>query len=124
MLQTLIFTFSLNNQTAKTAITLNEHDKKCILEIEAIAKSYLLKCGQEGAELLEETQRLFSNELYWIEMKDNWKDKKKNFLRKKEAVIEEESKHKVTDIEKKRQEIRRQINEKMKIEGHSLKRFL
>lgn len=52
----------------------------------------------EGAELLEETQRLFSNELYWIEMKDNWKDKKKNFLRKKEAVLEEENKHKITDI--------------------------
>jgi hypothetical protein len=39
-------------------------------------------------------------------------------------VAEEESKHKVTDIEKKRQEIRRQINEKMKIEGSSLVRFL
>lgn len=74
--------------------------------------------------MLEETQRLFSNELFWIEMKDNWKDKKKNFFRKKETVLEEENKHKVTDIEKKRQEIRRQINEKMKIEGHSLKRFL
>jgi hypothetical protein len=88
MLQTLIFTFSLNNQPAKNVIALTEHDKKCILEIEAIAKNFLVHCGEEGVELLEETQRLFTNELNWIEMKDTWKDKKKTFIRKKEAVTE------------------------------------
>jgi hypothetical protein len=110
MLQTLIFCFSLANQTAKNPIVITENDKKMVTEIEGIAKGFLLRYGEEGRELLEETQRLFANEVYWMDLKDNWKDRKKTFFRKKEAVAEEEAKHKVTDIDKKRQEIRRQIN--------------
>ena len=83
--------------------------------MEGIARGFLLKCGEQGKELLGETQRLFANEMFWMDLKDNWKDKKKTFFRRKEAIAEEEAKHKVTDIDKKRQEIRRQINEKMKI---------
>ncbi len=47
MLQTLIFTFSLSNQTGKGAITLTESDKKNISEIDGIAKKYLLESGPE-----------------------------------------------------------------------------
>jgi hypothetical protein len=49
MIQTLIFTLSISNQTGKTIIIVTEADKKLISEIESIAKSFLtLKCGVEG----------------------------------------------------------------------------
>jgi hypothetical protein len=65
MLQTLIFTFTLTNQTAKNAIPFTETDKKTIADIDAIARAFLLRCGEQGKELLNETQRLFTNEQYW-----------------------------------------------------------
>lgn len=88
MTQTLIFTFSICNQTGKSTISLAESDKKIIAQIENIAKNNLLSYGKEGKELLEETQRLFSNELYWVDLKDNWKDRKKTFFRRHEQVVE------------------------------------
>lgn len=48
MIQTLIFTFSICNQTGKTTISLSENDKKVISEIENIAKNNLLTYGKEG----------------------------------------------------------------------------
>ncbi len=125
MLQTLIFAFTLLNQSAKPALVLADPDKKLVADIEAIAANYLRsKCGPEGRELLEETARLLGNELYWVELKDNWKDKKKTYVRKMEGVAEEEAKHKVGDIERKRAEIKKQINERIKIEGENLAQFL
>jgi hypothetical protein len=53
MIQTLIFTFSICNQTGKTTISLSESDKKIIAEIENIAKNNLLSYGKDGKELLE-----------------------------------------------------------------------
>ncbi len=57
--------------------------------MEAISKGFLMRCGEQGKELVGETQRLFANELFWMDLKDNWKDKKKSFSRKREAVAEE-----------------------------------
>jgi len=48
MIQTLIFTFSICNQTGKSTISLSENDKKVIAEIENIAKNNLLTYGKEG----------------------------------------------------------------------------
>ena len=48
MIQTLIFTFSICNQTGKTTISLSEIDKKVIAEIENIAKNNILSYGKEG----------------------------------------------------------------------------
>jgi hypothetical protein len=103
MLQTLIFTFSLNNQTGKSVVTLGEHEKKIIAEIEAIATNYLKNlCGDEGKLVFEEMSRLLGSELYWIDLKDNWKDRKKQFSKRPEVSSEEENKQKHVDIEKKR----------------------
>lgn len=32
---------------------------------------------------------MLKNELYWIELKDNWKERKKTFFRKQEIVKDE-----------------------------------
>ena len=98
MLQTLIFAFSLTHQPGKAPLPLVEADKRTLAEIEGVAKGYLSGCGQEGALMLDEAQRLFANELYWMDLKEGWKDRKKAFFRKAETVAEEEAKHKSGDV--------------------------
>jgi len=46
MTQTLIFTFSICNQTGKSTISLSENDKRVVSEIENIAKNNLLSYGK------------------------------------------------------------------------------
>jgi len=45
---------------------------------------------------------LLGSELYWIDLKDNWKDRKKQFSKRAEVSAEDENKQKYVDIEKKR----------------------
>lgn len=70
---------------------------------------------------------MLNNELYWIELKDNWKEKKKSFFKKEDNLSAEEGKKEkvmVVDLEKRREEIKKQMNDKMKIEGSNLLQFL
>ena len=57
-----------------------------------------------------------------MDLKENWKEHKNDFIRKKKP--EEEKDIKQIDIERRRNQLRRQVADKLKIKGNRLTEFL
>lgn len=94
MLQVLFFLHSIKHPLTKDPIHLSEADKKVIPEIEAIARRFLSSCGRDGRKLLEELPKLMAGEQEWVEMKEQWKEKKKTVMKRTEEFVLEQSKEK------------------------------
>ena len=57
-----------------------------------------------------------------MDLKENWKEHKNDFIRKKKPQEEKDSKQ--ADIERRRNQLRKQVADKLKIKGNRLTEFL